>query len=261
MSHSKLCLNCDNPATAKFCDNCGQKTDTHRITFKHFIFHDILHGIWHFEKGILFTIKEAFTRPGQAALDYISGKRIRYYNVFYLILLIIGLNIFLTHYYDEIYNSLQKTILESSSNKVGKDAEEFLGKYAKILIFSFVPFFALNSYLIFKRAKLNLSEHTIIAGITFVSILVLTTLGNILFFFDFTTNFQFISHFANITIPILIFFYIIFSYYTAFKKKYSYFGFYFRMLFFFILSIIELATFLILLYGFVTHWKFSVMKI
>lgn len=79
-------MNCSEPVSKKFCPNCGQKTDTHRITFKHFILHDILHGVWHFERGILFTLKEAIIRPGNAALDYISGKRVRYYNVFYLIL-------------------------------------------------------------------------------------------------------------------------------------------------------------------------------
>ena len=69
------CLNCADQISKNFCANCGQKTDTHRIKIKHFLFHDLLHGVWHLEKGILFTIKEAFVRPGQAALDYIGGKR------------------------------------------------------------------------------------------------------------------------------------------------------------------------------------------
>ena len=43
---------------------------------KHFVMHDLLHGVWHLEKGILFTLKETIIRPGQAALDYIKGKRV-----------------------------------------------------------------------------------------------------------------------------------------------------------------------------------------
>ena len=86
----KNCLNCEKEVTDKYCSGCGQKTDTHRISFKNFILHDILHGTFHIEKGILFTAKEALLRPGKAALDYIEGKRIKYYNVFYLVLITIG---------------------------------------------------------------------------------------------------------------------------------------------------------------------------
>ena len=84
------CLNCGKELTDKYCSGCGQKADTHRITFKNFLFHDLLHGNFHIERGILFAAKEALIRPGKAALDYISGKRKRYYNVFYLILLTFG---------------------------------------------------------------------------------------------------------------------------------------------------------------------------
>ena len=97
------CLNCNTEIENNFCSNCGQKTDTHRITLKHFLMHDLLHGIWHLEKGILFTIKETFMRPGQAALDYITGKRIRYYNVFYLSLLVLALNLRLSKLYENLH--------------------------------------------------------------------------------------------------------------------------------------------------------------
>lgn len=99
---SKNCLNCGHELVHKFCAYCGQKADTHHITVKHFITHDLAHGVFHLDKGILFTIKEAFTRPGKAALDYINAKRISYYNIFYLILLLVGLNLLVQHYIIEL---------------------------------------------------------------------------------------------------------------------------------------------------------------
>ena len=93
------CLNCGHILIGKFCSNCGQKSDIHRITLKHFITHDLIHGVWHLEKGIYFTIKESIFRTGKAATDYISGKRIIYYNVFYLSLLMLGLNLLVLHYF------------------------------------------------------------------------------------------------------------------------------------------------------------------
>lgn|SRR5690606_15754543 len=94
------CLNCGKEVSDRYCSGCGQKTDTHRITIKNFIFHDVLHGTFHLEKGIFFTAKEALVRPGKAALDYIAGKRIKYYNVFLLILITIGVTLFVKHFYD-----------------------------------------------------------------------------------------------------------------------------------------------------------------
>lgn len=209
------------PASEKFCSNCGQKTDTHRINFKHFIFHDILHGIWHFEKGILFTIKEAFTRPGQAAADYISGKRIKYYNVFYLNLLIIGLNIYFSHVLEKLDAKYNTEVSEVVTNIAQSKLSAFMEDYSKILIFCLIPLFSFNAYLIFRKAKYNLSEHFILSGIVILGIMCITTVGNLFYLFDYTQNLQIISKTANVITPITILVYIYYSYYDAFKKIYS----------------------------------------
>jgi hypothetical protein len=221
MSHSAVCLNCENPASDKFCSNCGQKTDTHRINFKHFIFHDILHGVWHFEKGILFTIKEAFTRPGQAAADYIAGKRIKYYNVFYLNLLLIGFNIYFGHVLEQLdakYNTAEK---ETASTIAKLKFDEFLSDYSKILIFCLIPLFAFIGLLLYKKAKYNLSEQLIISGIVVLGIMCITSVSQLFYLFDLTENFSFLSDFADSFTPILILIYIFYCYYDAFKKLYS----------------------------------------
>jgi len=255
MNHDK-CLNCETPIAGKFCSECGQKADTHRITFKHFIMHDVLHGVWHFEKGMLFTAKEALIRPGKAALDYITGKRIRYYNVFYLILLLIGLNIFINHYYDhfqEVYNGVN----EGVKNDNGRKIAAFMNKYAKIIIFSFVPFFACNGYLVFRRKKLNLSEHFIVAGIIFLGILIIQTIGSLSTFFDFTKHFGILSDIISITAVLIIFLFVLYSYYSAFKENYSKIGFSLRMVLFLLLLFFELIFMLICIVGFATDWKFG----
>lgn len=257
MSHSTRCLNCDNIVSNAFCSHCGQKTDTHRITLKHFFFHDILHGVWHFEKGILFTMKEALLRPGKAALDYIAGKRIRYYNVFYLVLILIGLNLFISHYYhslSEVY--LSSPVGQVKNNATGVKIASFMSSYAKAILFSFVPLFALNSLLLFRRKKLNLSEHFIVAGMIFLGILLISTVGTLLSFFDFT-YLDSISEVAEIVFSLLILIYTVYSYYMAFRSDYLIWGFSWRIVLFLAFIIIELFLFFVLLFGFVTHWKFG----
>ena len=151
------CLNCNQVLNSRFCPDCGQKSDTHRITFRHFVEHDLLHGVWHLERGMLFTIKQALIRPGKAALDYIKGKRVRYYNVFYLSLILIGLNALVIHFL-RTYRSA------ASINSTDDTLFGFLAQHAKALVFAIVPVLAVNGSLIYRRLKLNFAEHLIVAG-------------------------------------------------------------------------------------------------
>lgn len=246
MSHSSTCLNCDQKILGNFCYDCGQKADTHRINLKHFIFHDILHGVWHFEKGILFTIKEALIRPGKAALDYISGKRIKYYNVFYLILILIGLNIFLNHYYNVFSHIYLNTALEPE-NAYKSKIDAFLHNNAKLLIFSFVPLFAINSFLIFRKKRLNFSEHFIIAGMIYLGVILIVTFGELTGFLDFFRYVSFLSDILTYVIPLSVILYVTFGYYNAFKTDYSKRRFFLKIISFFTLLLFEIGALVVLL--------------
>lgn len=251
------CLNCENSTSQNFCPNCGQKTDTHRITFQNFITHDILHGVWHFERGIFYTIKEAIFRPGKAALDYISGKRIKYYNVFYLILLFIGLNIFLNQYYDKLNHYYFNLSNIPQTNTAGKSIDDFVSKYSKLIIFSFVPLLAFNSWVIFRRKRLNLSEHFIISGMIFLGVMIITTIGSLTNFTEFLNYIDVFSNFIDKSIPIFIIIHLFISYYNCFKDNYNTKGIIFRTFLNLMLFLVELIGLIFLLFGYFTNWSFN----
>ncbi|MGO4770635.1 DUF3667 domain-containing protein [Flavobacterium sp. W22_SRS_FK3] len=69
------CKNCNNEINHNFCSNCGQPSVLKRID-RHYIIHEIEH-VLHFDRGILFTIRELFINPGQNIRNYISENRIR----------------------------------------------------------------------------------------------------------------------------------------------------------------------------------------
>lgn len=233
MSRHHHCLNCNEPVPKAFCPNCGQKSDTHRITVKHFVFHDIVHGVWHFERGILFTLKESLVRPGQAALDYISGKRIRYYNVFYLSLLIIALNVLLLHLYD----GLKSPTTFEQPQKDTYNVAKFFTENVKVILFSIVPVLGLIAFIIFRRLKLNIAEHFIVGGICLLGMLQLTVL---FCFVNFLTE-QFYWTIFGI-LEVFIFFLIplfpIWTYYDLIRKTYSRWGTFWRILVFYLLVFI-----------------------
>lgn len=236
------CLNCDFSVDNKFCPRCGQKTDTHRIVLKHFIMHDLLHGVWHLEKGILFTLKETLLRPGQAALDYISGKRVKYYNVFYLSLLVLAINILLLHFSKETNAEITKakTLKEMNIN-------DFYSEYAKFVLFSIVPLLALNAKLFFKKLKLNLAEHLIMGGITLLGILILSTLYIL---FDTVEDSIYTLYVAAIFRVIAFFsipIYPIWAYQNFTKGYYKFWGFSWRMVAFYLLTFLQLIAITLLI--------------
>lgn len=261
---NKNCLNCGKKLTDLYCAGCGQKADTHRITIKNFIFHDVLHGTFHLERGMFFTAKQALVRPGKAALDYIAGKRKRYYNVFYLILITLGLILFFHHVADELYIMQGEEVIENKTylNDASKKLDEIISQKSKIIIFLFVPFAAFNSFILFRRKKLNLVEHSIIAGMILLGMLLISALGNLFFYFDlilpFNPTFSFIMSWLITTLIIL---HIAYGYVNAFSTTYSKLGIAYRIVLFFALICLEIYILFIIVFGFITNWKFGTVSL
>lgn len=259
MTH-KNCLNCGKDLTDKYCSGCGQKADTHRISFKHFILHDVLHGTFHIEKGMLFTAKQALVRPGKAALDYISGKRIRYYNVFYLILISIGVMIFTRHIGD-LFQGNNGELVEDKVylNEASERLDNIFSKKLKFILFLFVPFAALNSFVLFRRKKLNLSEHSILSGIVLLGILLFGIFTNL--YFPINNFFNLNGNVASIIVAIVITSYVGFAYINAFGSDYSGLGIAYRILLFYAFISLEVMLVFLITYGIATDWKFGAVTL
>lgn len=69
------CKNCNNEVNEDYCPKCGQPAKLKKID-GHYIIHEIEH-ILHFEKGMLFTIRELFTNTGESVRHFITENRVR----------------------------------------------------------------------------------------------------------------------------------------------------------------------------------------
>ncbi len=154
---SRKCKNCNRTTTKNFCANCGQKTNTHRYSFKYFVKHNLIHGIWHLDSGILFTIKELFTRPGHSIREFINGKRVRHFNVITLLIITIG-----TSHFVEKYSSFSFTGLMPNNAGVNRWVDNFSTSFPKISILLAIFSYSIFSFFWFRKAKLNFSEHLIL---------------------------------------------------------------------------------------------------
>lgn len=195
--------------------------------------HDIVHGVWHLDKGMPYTLKQIFTRPGYAARDYIYGKRICYYNVFYLLLLILGFIIF--------FGSYLEGGLKGDVNRLSQmpDVYHFIDKYIKVIYLAFVPLIALNGFIVFRRLNYNFSEHLVASGFASVAMFMLVLI-NILLDILFT-NTSALDNFIGVIcflVPAIVYFQIA-------KGLYKFGGFMLRILLFYTLIVSELAAIVI----------------
>ncbi|TDE47045.1 DUF3667 domain-containing protein [Flavobacterium rhamnosiphilum] len=155
---SENCLNCVNQITSNFCAQCGQKASVHRYSIKHFIEHDLIHGIWHIDNGIFFTIKELFTRPGHSIREYINGKRVGYFNFVTLLVITIGIS----HFLGEFSQVKISDLLPESSKAAMNEFQEFTQKNPKSTLLLTIPLYSIFSFLWFRNSKLNLTEHFVL---------------------------------------------------------------------------------------------------
>jgi hypothetical protein len=75
-THESNCLNCGAKLLGDFCHECGQRAHVHR-SLKGF-FHDLLHGVLHFEGKIWRTMAKLIGNPGDLTRRYIDGERAKF---------------------------------------------------------------------------------------------------------------------------------------------------------------------------------------
>ncbi|MDB5670048.1 MAG: hypothetical protein JWO25_1007 [Alphaproteobacteria bacterium] len=71
-----LCLNCGAELTGPYCRQCGQAAHVHRSLSA--FWHDLAHGVLHFEGKIWRTLPLLAWRPGELTRRYIAGERARF---------------------------------------------------------------------------------------------------------------------------------------------------------------------------------------
>lgn len=163
------CKNCHQRVKGNYCSHCGQSTDTHEINMA-YIFHEIQHGVLHVDKGIFYTIKELFRRPGNTIREYMDGKRVKHFKPFAFVFILATLYALLagiSHsgtFLDGIDISVANTGNAESQSKGHLILKVFSWArshyaYTTILI---LPFFALASYWLFRKSRRNYFQHLVL---------------------------------------------------------------------------------------------------
>ncbi len=148
-----ICKNCNSVFEGNFCNICGQSAETHKLNF-HFLWHDIQHGLFHFDKGIYYSATELYLRPGHSIREFIEGKRVKHFKP-------ISLVIILATVYGLLYHYFEIDLFTSSSNQIPKlnsDLNNWMAKHYSWLTLATIPLYTFGTYIAFRGQNYNYIE-------------------------------------------------------------------------------------------------------
>lgn len=150
------CKNCQNTFTGNYCNHCGQSAETHKLDF-HFMMHDIQHGLFHIDRGIFYTAKELFTRPGNAIREFIEGKRVNHFKP-------VSLLIILATVYGLLYHTFHIHLMADVSDSKLKLTEfnEWTATHFAWITLATVPIYTIGTYICFRKQGYNAYEFLIL---------------------------------------------------------------------------------------------------
>ncbi len=198
-----ICKNCNQEFEGNFCNHCGQSVGTHKMDF-HFLWHDIQHGLFHFDNGIFYTLKQLFTRPGHSIREFIEGKRVRHFKPSSLIFILAA--VYGLVYYNFHYKLLMETSVSGSQGEdVFKIITWMFNNYA-LTIFIAIPFYALGTFFAFKKQGYSFVEHLVLnAFLTGQKLFILIATFPFIYFYGGTPAFERVTTIANFIAFILMF--------------------------------------------------------
>lgn len=150
------CTNCNSGISSNYCTDCGQPASLKRINGK-YIVHEIEH-VLHFERGILYTIRELAINPGQNIRKYLSENRSRLVKPIIFIIITSLIYTILNHwlYVEDNYVKSRATEGENHSavGTIVSWVQDHYG-YANIIMGIFI---ALWLKLFFRKSPYNIFE-------------------------------------------------------------------------------------------------------
>lgn len=152
------CKNCGHTFKGKYCNNCGQSADTHRLTYKS-IWKDIRYGIFHFNDKVVFTTRQLCYRPGYAIRDYLDGKRLNYFQPISFVIIVASAYALLGHIF-HIHIITDNGDANSIFARLGfEETNDWIFNHYSWIALLTVPLFAISTFLVFRNHGYNFAEH------------------------------------------------------------------------------------------------------
>jgi len=193
------CKNCNHPIEGDdlFCENCGAKVIRHRITLRSLI-NEVLASVG-LNNLYFTTLKTMFLAPEKVLQEYLNGVRKRYLAPFTFLLIGAGFSLLVFNFFPEDFKKMQTSSIDIQEKGLEEKANVDLSKFSdltkkeyekiegekkravwelkfnkafgefffgflsrnyNLVTLFFIPFYALLSYLVYRKTH-NFGEHII----------------------------------------------------------------------------------------------------
>lgn len=118
------CKNCHEKleSNAQFCDNCGAKVVTNRVTFKQLIL-DLFITVFGVDSTFFLTLRKMVTHPEEVLNDYLNGIRKRYINPFAFLAVGGGLSLIIFNFYADEFIAINSSFQNEQIVALQKKAD------------------------------------------------------------------------------------------------------------------------------------------
>ena len=200
------CKNCGETITHNFCAGCGQKK------FKRidagYVKDEMQYSVLHMNKGFFYSVKKLIVNPGKTAREYIDGNRVNHYKPILLAFVIAGIATFTSFKGLGLSAILQRYYAEQQlSSAFSNDMVTVLQGWNAFIMLGLIPFFALTTWLAFKKFGHNYFEHMVLNAyfMAYYTLISIVLIYPILFFVrDVPSTFVSISQMSILLAPALL---------------------------------------------------------
>jgi hypothetical protein len=158
---SDNCRNCNAvlPPGSQYCPNCGQKVVSARLTL-HEIGHDLVHALIHVDRSAMSLLRMLLVQPGTVALDYVDGRRKRYFGPFAWLAVAVAVASV------GVEVSGFQAIYPDSPDAAVDVLQNFIQRHVNLLFFAQVPILAAACRVLGLRDRFNYAEYLVLASYT-----------------------------------------------------------------------------------------------
>jgi hypothetical protein len=151
------CRNCNTHLAfgQVYCSACGQKLISERLTL-HEIARELIHAVFHVDRSAISLVRMLLVRPGAVALDYVQGRRKRYFGPFGLLFVVVA----------AASAAFAFTGFRAVPTSNANIVTDFVQSHINLVMFAEVPLLAGLSRLLYARAGFNFAEHLVLAAYT-----------------------------------------------------------------------------------------------
>ncbi|MDB5288144.1 MAG: hypothetical protein JWR05_3093, partial [Mucilaginibacter sp.] len=123
---------------------------------------DLQHGLFHFDNGIFYTIKQLLTKPGHTIREFIDGKRVRHFKPLSFVVLLATIYGLIYHQLINIPFDVEPIRAEESITSIYEKVSHWSIEHFAYATLILILSTTIASYLVFKKQGYNIAEHLVL---------------------------------------------------------------------------------------------------